>query len=130
MPSALGVWCPVGLPGGPAVGHHITRRRRWNFHREHSVIPASEEPGQHGQGRVGVQQGISTVAISQDDIGSSRVTQNWRPFLFSECWDILLSSSEGPSVTVLENGSFKVKGNTSKGTRQLPKCGAVQMLHV
>ena len=35
-------------------------------------FPASEEQGQHGQGRVGVQQGISTLAISQDDIGERK----------------------------------------------------------
>lgn len=35
-------------------------------------FPASEEPGQHGQGRVGAQRGISTVAISQDDIGERK----------------------------------------------------------
>lgn len=37
------------------------------------------------------------------------VTRGGFSFLFSERWDILLSSCEGPLATVLENGSFKVR---------------------
>lgn len=35
-------------------------------------FPASEELGQHGRSRVGAQRGISTLAISQDDIGERK----------------------------------------------------------